>query len=355
MRILFDHQIFDFPLGGASKYFVELLSYLPKEYWVCTSLFSCNEYARNKHLLPCICRKYFKGQLRIMDLINRPYTNYLLRNSKYDVFHQTNFGTYCLDYVGDKPLVTTYHDSNLSTFDPHPKIVARQRASLKRADAIIAVSNNTKADLLHLFPYIDSRKVHVIYHGIEIPRFVSYPLISFFSFPYILYVGRRSEYKNFGRLIKTFVKYHSLFKDIHLVCTSETFSVKEMSLFKSYGINNFVHHINASEDVMYRLYRDALFFIYPSLYEGFGMPILEAWANHCPVALSKASCFPEICQNAGEYFDPYDTDSILAAMTRLTEDENRRNDLIALGDKRVRFFSWERCAQEHMKVYESLI
>lgn len=355
MKVLFDHQIFEFPFGGASKYFVELLSNLPKDSWACTSLLSCNEYAREKHLFPHMCRKHFKGQLRVMDYINRPYTNILLRYADYDIFHQTNLGTYCMKSVRNKPFVTTYHDSNLSTFDPHPEIVSRQSVSLQRADAIITVSNNTKADLLHYFPFVDSEKVHVIYHGIEMPDNIHVSSERVFPFPYFLFVGRRSEYKNFDRLLTSFLRFRKTFKDVHLVCTSEPFSNKEKTFFVSNGIAQYVHHISASEERMQRLYRDAIFFIYPSLYEGFGMPILEAWANHCPVALSKASCFPEICQEAGEYFDPLDIDSMVAAMTKLTEDDKRREELIFLGDKRVRLFSWERCAQEHMKVYESLL
>lgn len=353
MKVLFDHQIFSFRYGGASKYFAMLMNYLPKGSCASTSLFSCNEYVRAKQLF----RTYpymFRGQSPVTDILNTPYTHYCLRRRDYDVFHQTNFGTSFIGDIGDKPMVTTYHDSNLSTIDPHPEIVERQRLSLKRADAVIAVSNNTKDDLLELFD-IDERKVHVVYHGIEMPDLSLLPQERILEFPYILYVGRRSEYKNFWRLAEAFAHIHPAYPDFHMVCTSEGFSAQEADRFAGLGIGDAVHHISADETTMQRLYRDATLFVFPSLYEGFGMPILESWSCGCPVALSAASCFPEIAGDAGMFFDPKDVDSIADCLGRLLGDETLLRDYKARGMKRVRQFSWQKCADEHMRVYSDIL
>ena len=116
-----------------------------------------------------------------------------------------------------------------------------------------------------------------------------------------------------------------------------------------------VIHVRADEQMMSMLYRDALFFVFPSLSEGFGMPILEAWAHHCPVALSNTSCFPEIAGDAGLYFDPYEEDDMFSAMLRLVEDTNLRSELVLKGNNRVLQFSWQQCAKKHLDVYKSLI
>ena len=103
------------------------------------------------------------------------------------------------------------------------------------------------------------------------------------------------------------------------------------------------------------LYRDASFFIFPSLYEGFGMPILEAWSCNCPVLLADASCFPEIAGDAGLYFQPTSVDDMIDKMEKALTDEELRKSLMAKGSERVKMFSWKRCANEHFAIYSSLL
>lgn len=353
MKILFDHTLFYQVYGGASKYFVMMMNSLPQNNWMTTALWSCNEYVHAKKLFDYYPKK-IRGQERILNLLNRPYTSFVVGKQCYDVMHQTDFDNYFYDKLNEKPLVVTYHDANYLTYFPQPKRVALQKRALQRADAIIAVSENTKKDLLKYFP-VDESKVHVIYHGIEMPTSISIQDRSLVSSDYILYVGARASYKNFTKFIQAFSVYHHLHPEVKVVCTSYPFRREEHELFHSLHVEDSILHISADEQGMMSLYRHALFFIYPSLYEGFGMPILESWSNHCPVALSNTSCFPEICKKAGEYFNPNSIDSIVSSMNRLTEDEERRDELINLGNERVKLFSWERCAKEHMKVYSSLM
>ena len=353
MKVLFDHQIFNYVYGGASKYFVMLLNSLPKELWSTSTLFSSNEYVKDTKLMRYI-PKMFKGQTVLMEWLNRPYTRSLLNRGNYDLFHQTNFGTYCLNDIGKKPMVTTFHDSNLLTIDPHPHIVEQQRRSLNRANAIVCVSENTKRDLLLNFD-VDEDKIHVIYHGIVVPNIDALPKTSIVNSPYILYVGRRSKYKNFTRLVKVFSRLKLEYVDMKLVCTAEPFSNEENAMFEQLHITNSIIHIAATEQMMNILYRDALFLVFPSLYEGFGMPILEAWSCNCAVALSDTSCFPEIADTAGLYFDPHSDDDMYIKLKQLIDDKALRLELIKRGRCRLKMFSWERCAQEHYKLYKSLL
>jgi len=357
MKIIFDHQLFSYQkYGGASRYFAELLRHLPVETWETTTVFSNNEYIKEYnlfkpwHFLP---NKWFKGQGRIMNELNKPYSYIKLLQKNYDVFHQTHFETYCLKAIGDKPMVTTFHDTNFSNYNPNDHIVSLQKKSLERANIIVAISNNTKKELIELFN-IDESKVKVIYHGINknnsplnVNRIVEQP--------YILFVGDRTGFKNFERFIRAVSLLLPDYKDLRVVCTRNKFTANEMSLFSELGISDKVIHISADESTLAQLYRDAAMFVFPSFSEGFGMPILEAMAQRCPVVLSDASCFPEIADKAALYFDPMDIDNMSETIKSLLENESLRNELIEEGDKRLKFFSWEKNAMEHMNLYQSLL
>lgn len=276
----------------------------------------------------------------------------LIRN--YDVVHQTNFDDYLFPFIGKKPLVTTYHDINfLTDRNYNERMINLQTSSLKRADKVIAISNNTKNDMLDHFPFVNPENVTVIYHGIDKPTYNTDERV--FDFSYILYVGARHLFKNFKVLAHAFSIYAQRNKNIHLVCTQNPFSNEEIGYFKKMGIEKRIHQIGACEEVLNRLYRDAECFVFPSKYEGFGMPILEAMVNNCPAILANASCFPEIAKSAALYFDPDSSEELAYKIGAVIEDDEIRNELINKGKIRVNDFSWDKCKNEHLKVYESLI
>ncbi len=356
MKIIFDHQLFSWQrLGGASKYFCMLLKHLPLEEWTTTCIFSNNEYVESLNLFAhrnFFKNYYFAGQGRIMHELNKPHTLRALKKRDYDVYHQTHFDPFGLKAIGNKPMVTTFHDINFSTLNPDPKIVSWQRKSLNRADRIIAVSQNTKKDLIELFN-IPDEKVQVVYHGIQLPLVSS--VKSLYDFPYLLYVGSRGTHKNFKRLAEAFSMLSKNYSDLRLVCTWKSFTSQELEFLKQLGIENKVVHIMATESQMNAIYANAVAFVFPSIYEGFGMPILEAMSNHCPVILSNSSCLPEIAGNAGIYFNPMDPDDIKDKIEYLINSDIVRSECIIKGDTRVKDFSWQKCAEGHRRVYQSLI
>ena len=354
MKVLFDHQIFYQILGGASKYFVMMLSELPANMWETTTLLSCNEYVREKRIFPYV-GLHFKGQYRLLKYYLNPiYTNYRLRKGKFDVFHQTDYNPSCFNSLGSKPMVITFHDANQALYDPVPEVLEYQKKSIRRADAIIAISENTKQDLIDIFG-VDEKKITVIYHGIEKTDLTILPLRRYINEPYILYVGRRSKYKNFHRFVEAFSQIHVAYPEIRVICTSTPFTVEEIQMFNRLHITDRMISVVADETTMKQLYRDAIFFIFPSVYEGFGMPILESWSCNCPVLLSRASCFPEIAGNAGLYFNPMDVEDIYVQMEKIIINTGLRKQLIQLGNERVNHFSWKTCANQHVKVYQSLL
>lgn len=352
MKILFDHQIFYYKYGGAAKYFSKLLEYLPRDSWKCTALYPYTEYLAECGVMKCH-KKLFRGDSVIMEFLNRPYTYSELLRGGFDVYHQTNFSTEALLYARKKPIVTTYHDSNLSTFDPHPEIVKRQEKSLRRADAIICVSVNTKSDMLNLFD-IEESKVKVIYHGIERVNLEGLTPSRIVENKYVLFVGRRSAYKNFDVMARAFSRVQKEFPELKLVCTMAPFTQEEKELFRKLGIEGSVLHIEASEQTMLRLYRDAEVFVFPSRYEGFGMPILEAWQCDCPTIVSDASCFPEIASDASLYFNPDDDAELANKIILILTHAEIRDYYVGKGRDRVKLFSWQTCADKHFEIYSQL-
>ena len=120
-------------------------------------------------------------------------------------------------------------------------------------------------------------------------------------------------------------------------------------------LNNSTIIQKSGEDLMLTgLYKNAAAFICPSLYEGFGLPPLEAMALGCPVVCSNVSSLPEVVGNAAEQFDPENIDSIRKAIENVVTDYNHRDNLISLGYKQAKLFSWDKCATETLKVYKTI-
>ena len=115
-----------------------------------------------------------------------------------------------------------------------------------------------------------------------------------------------------------------------------------------------VHQANVSDSTLPRIYREAELFVFPSEYEGFGIPLLEAFASGCPVAASCASCFPEVGGEAIEYFDPASIDEISHALDRVLTSPARASTLRALGAERVKLFPWTRTAEKTAEAYRRL-
>ncbi len=358
MKILFDHQIFSYQrYGGASKYFCEVMACMPKDVWETTTWLSNNEYVRQKnlfkthHLFP---NHWFRGQGRLMNELNKPYSLYRLSKHDYDVFHQTHFEPYCLKSIGNKPMVTTFHDMNFSTCNKNERIEGFQKKSINRADQIIAVSHNTKKDLVEMWG-INPNKITVIHHGVD--KNISQNLAEkrVVENPYILYVGTRFEFKNFKRFIISFAQVAAKYSGLRLVCTHVPFSADEIYWLKKHKLVEKTYQFSADESTLQRLYRDAEMFVFPSIYEGFGMPILEAMVYDCPVVLSNTSCFPEIAGDAGCYFDPYSEDDMANAMMSILENTKLKQSCIEKGRERLTHFSWEKSAEQHLATYKLLI
>jgi len=367
MRVLFDHKLLSTQkYGGASRYLSELMKHLPRDVWETTTWLANNEYIKSPRLFnycDFLPNLPFKGKALLMYRLNRPFTYLKLRKGDYDIFHQTDFDTYYFNAIRGKKMVMTFHDMNYSKFrhlyvntltnniDDRERF---QKESVERADSIIAVSQHTKEDLVNHW-HVDSDKVVVIHHGVDKVRKADLDPARIQAAPYLLFVGERYGFKNFERFLNAFSLVSRKFPDLMLVCTGRKFTEADIAHIQQENLMNKVIQLSADEKSLARLYRDAEMFVFPSYSEGFGMPILEAMVYDCPVVLSNASCFPEVAGQAGVYFDPYRIEDMAHKIEQVLVDSTLRSKIVALGHEQLNAFSWERNANEHMSVYQSLL
>jgi len=176
--------------------------------------------------------------------------------------------------------------------------------------------------------------------------------------PYLLYVGNAFPHKNLKSLIKAFKVVLSSKSALKLVLVGKidsfyrSFQVlcKELKIEKSV-----IFAGRVSDKELKWLYQNALIYVFPSFLEGFGLPGLEAMENGLPVISSDSSCLPEIYGDAALYFNPYNIEEITKAILELLNNKDLKNELIKKGYKRIKKFSWEKCAQETLDIYKMCI
>jgi glycosyltransferase involved in cell wall biosynthesis len=225
---------------------------------------------------------------------------------------------------------------------------------IESADGIIAVSECTKKDLLSFFPQINANKIKVIYHGCSINPNSSKKI----KLPekYILFVGSRDNYKNATTLFEAMPDIIRNNKGIKLVCAGGgDFSKKEKETFASLSILDCVEQHNMTDEELSFAYSNAQAFVFTSKYEGFGIPILEAFNCRCPVVLANASCFPEIAQDAAIYFEPDNPQELSQKVREVINNDTLREELITKGTKRAKYFSWEKAARETLEYYKTVM
>lgn len=354
MKVLFDHQIFSYQdYGGVSRYHTELLKRIPREQYDVSVKYSNNYYLKalgTVRFSPFFPNWHWRRKHRLMLELGKPYSVKVIKKGNYDVLHITHYESYALDKT-DKPIVLTYHDKQFSTYQYNARTVREQKKCFKRVNSIVAISENTKRDIIELFDFpID--KIKVIYHGIEE---VKERYKSIVDGEYVLYVGgRRAGYKNFKRFLQAFANLNE--KGLKLFCAGDgAFTMDELDLINKLGLKDLVLQRNVTDQELNALYQNALLFCFPSIYEGFGMPILEAMVNGCPVICSNTSAFPEVAGNAAAYFDPYEVDSLTDTMRKTIVSDVDREDLVRKGYVNAKKFTWEKSTKEHLDLYGSLV
>jgi glycosyltransferase involved in cell wall biosynthesis len=354
MKVLYDYQGFIQKIGGVSRYHCELLNNLPS---VGVTPIIPNIYSDNVYL-SALGIKHRHGftmlnaSLRnnVYKWIDQKISLHALSAGDYDVFHPTFLNPYYVGHTGNKPVVVTIHDLNhekFPQFDSHV-VTEKRKKILETCDHVIAISQQTKDDLMNLYHFPEN-SITVIYHGID-QSILNTNSDRLHERPYILYVGGRNSYKNFNNFLRAFAL---LKEDIDLVCTGNPFTKQEMQSIYKLGVVNRVSQLFVSDEEMNQLMAQALVFVYPSIGEGFGMPILEAYRCGCPCVISDIPCFHEVAADAAIYFNPSQPDSISQAISGAINDSDLLHLLRQKGYERIKKFPWSKTVEEVAKVYKS--
>ena len=366
MKIAFDYQIFSQQsYGGISRYYSRLATELLKleqDVSIFAGVHRNNylSYLPNRVVKGRKLAKYPPKTAKLFQFANHYWSNYQISVLRPQVIHETYYSNF-IHNLNNVPRIVTVHDIIhelfSETFNKSNIITQRKISTFNRADHIISISHNTKKDLIEFYG-ISPEKITVIHLASNI--FSHSNLNSIFpnsSKPFLLYVGPRDGYKNFNCFLEAVSLSQKLINEVDIVAFGGgVLSSAEQAIIHSLGFKNGqVRQIGGDDLVLSSLYKDAIAFVYPSLYEGFGIPPLEAMAHQCPVISSNSSSMPEVIGNAGEYFDPKDPESIKVAIENVVFSPSRIKDLKVKGLERIKDFSWQKCAQETLSVYEKIV
>lgn len=366
MRIFYDHQPFSLQdAGGISRYQFELVRNLQAFTDVqFAALMGLNasvmpfQDLRNVETAILSWKTGLKpGYLRyaMNEMVSAVRTQSL---GRFDIYHVMLYRA--LPYVHRGRLVVTHHDCTHERF-PHlfhnaSFIMQRKRKLFARADAVICVSQSSRQDLHHFYD-VDAGKTHVVHHGFSALHLdpTRADVAGESSVPYLLYVGSRSEYKNFALLLEAFSR-SGLAGDYRLVVVGGgVFSAEERARIGSLGLAGWITIISRADDTtLAHAYRNAALFVYPSLCEGFGFPPLEAMSLNCPVLVYRASSLPEVCGDAAFYFEEADADELSSALVSTLHDVQGLAMKRKLGEQQTRLFNWSRAAHDTLKIYRAL-
>jgi len=366
--VIYDYQIFgQQKFGGISRYFCEIATRIgsrPDWNVRIVAPVHYNQYLAESEL-PTVGLFLKLPHVRFRRLYgwtNRfiaPQVTKLLNGS---VLHETYYSG-GKRASGTPKVITVYdmiHEIFPQCFRSDDPTRARKRASIDAADHVICISHRTALDLENILG-VPPAKISVVHLGFSqvfaADRRLTNGTNGARSRPYVLYVGDRAGYKNFSGLLKAFAMSTRTLGSFDLIAFGGgPFSQREIAEIQDLAIRpDAVRQYSGDDRTLADFYRNARAFIYPSEYEGFGIPPLEAMACDCPVACSNTSSIPEVVGTAGEYFEPTSVDAMSAALERVCFDESRRTALIHAGRLQRSLFSWNKCADETVQVYRRML
>ena len=362
MKIFFDGGIFSRQkIGGISRLGFELIKELGKKKDV-EQIFYRGLYVDNYSFRKEWFSKYYgfkrpdflKGRiLNFLDTIGVNYF-YNLHADKNVIYHSLY---YRVPQKPKGPVVLHVYDMIQELFGGTAKTMQFKKKAFDTADLIICISESTKKDLCRLYP-IDPQKVVVAYPGVSEVFFKNRATVQKpEQRPYMLYIGGRNyAYKNFDILLDVFIgKKYFLQFDLVVFGGEKELIQSHQEAVKKYNRGNWLRREFGDDEKLAELYSRATLLIYPSLYEGFGIPPLEAMACGCPVVASNASSIPEVVGDAGLLFDPNNSNDLAEKIEKVLNDKELTKNLLEKGKIRARQFTWNAMAGEIYGAYKGLL
>jgi glycosyltransferase involved in cell wall biosynthesis len=363
MKILYDYKIFyQQRFGGISSYFYNLANELKKtdnqflfysplhKNFYFNTLNKQNQIGNYLRFLPSVGSKFY-------EFINHTFTEKFIKSYKPDIVHETYYSN--KKYNSKNKIVCTVYDMTSERypdfFKNHKKISFIKRQTINRADKIICISKKTKEDLINYFS-INENKIEVVYlaSGIKEKRLrinleKKYP-------NHLLFVGSRRGYKNYNNFISAYAKSKTLRQNFKIIFFGgERVSKLDYMVIKQnkLDLKNFLFLDDKKASLPF-LYSNVAALIYPSFYEGFGLPIVEAMSFSCPVISSWGGSLKEIGGDGIEYFNPNEIEDISYKLEKVLFSKKILKAQIEYGIRRSQKFSWEKCATETINVYKNI-
>ena len=363
VRIAFSPDVFSVQeYGGISRYFTELIPRVASTDGFEVSVhmgLSPNRYGLQRMRNQVASLQYvhfpFNHGMRYVALLNefwfQSYIN--MRSEQIDAVHMTYYPRRMP--TPRAQLTTTVYDMIPERFPDlfsrYP-LSTRKRVCVERCSRIIAISENTRKDLIEFFN-VDPLSVDVTPLANSLN---TEPGDDPVGKPYALFVGGRGGYKNFDRFVRVWAENRAIRDNFLLVCFGGgRFTESEQRTFSALGLNHSVVWMGGSDVVLASLYAHAQAFIYPSLYEGFGLPPLEAMHYGCPVVCSNSSSLPEVVGEAAVTVNTADPGALADGMAAVIGDPILRAQLVLAGRAREATFTWDRTAVETVESYRRLL
>ena len=364
--IIFGEKIF----GGVARMWEEIIPRLQSRHIPMTLLMPLKNNFPSVNSLGDhvnIINDYFFWPKRVFDKVGlrSKLLTQFYKASNARIFHSTYFST----IASPKTLkFVTVYDMIYEIFESQApskwaeQVLHNKRKSIENADQIICISESTKQDLLKFFPSLIEEKIAVIYPGIsilsrdnlndsstEISKKYGY---QFSRQGYFLVVGKLDGYKNF-QLIVDLLNQNEKARNFKFLCVGSGKTSKVREIASHNYPENFIFIDFVKDEELALLYHNAIGLIYPSLYEGFGLPVVEAMSNSCPVACSSASSLPEAGGDAAFYFDPLSTAELYERLIDLMD--CNRDQLIIKGLAQAQKFSWEKTVSAQESLYRKML
>ncbi|MDT8375601.1 MAG: glycosyltransferase family 1 protein [Mariprofundaceae bacterium] len=363
-KVVYDDQVFCWQeFGGISRYFYELARRVGSAEGFSASVLAplhVNNYlAEGGVTVKGAQIPKIRNSGRIISALNSLLMPGLIRAEKPDLLHETHYyRRRSLAPPGCPVVLTVFdmiHERFPDSFLTRDRTSETKRAAVNRADCVICISASTQRDLIDLFD-IPPEKTVVVHLGFTLTSQAEAVPVPAETRPYLLYVGPRGGYKNFSTLLNAYAASSVLRNDYDLVAFGGGgFSHDEHEQLRALGLSGSVRQESGDDAKLACLYRQAALFVYPSRYEGFGIPPLEAMSFDCPVVCSNTSSIPEVVGDAGYLFDPADIDAMRVAMEAVAGSPDLRRELVQRGRKRIKLFSWERTAEKTIDLYRQLL
>lgn len=362
MKILIDARVISDKMHGIARYSYNLIENIAEidtenEYILLSGYTELQVFSsRYKNF------KFIKCNTPLYSIREQLIIPPILKRERADLYHSPTFSAPI--YQPCKVIMTVHDMIHLISGKSIHKLYYKNivKRAMMKAAAVITVSEHSKCDIIKWIG-IPEKKIHVTYNGIE-ERFKPSPDKTLpdeikkgygISDRYILFVGNQKSHKNVTVILKAFkmaVEKERLTHHLILVGIKEDIIEDKKNEIGDKFNNRIIYIDNLTDDDLIKLYQFADLFLSPSLYEGFGLPMLEAMACGIPVITSNRTSIPEVTGDAAILVDPENIQEIANAIGKVLKDENLRKDLIRKGLERAKMFSWKKMAEETLELYE---